>query len=187
MLLTGTLIVLAGLVVIAIIAAYAGLRRNSIPLAVYPGPAVRLRSYLFSSGASTSDRPRLPELTTPRYATTPATLYDRACLVCRQLGWSVVRQSSETLSVDAIASGPGFRADTVISIHVAADPAGACLRATARSRNGLADLGGDVRRIVDLTDRVDGLIDRAIARPAADAKPATITAAPVPQHAYRNG
>lgn len=156
--LSGMLAGLIILVLLAFIILCIIVSSKRLPVTPKPGAIKRLSQYLGQAVVETEVNPDLPELKTPTYEINPDILYDYCCLACRRLGWDIRRQSSETLTVEAVCHNRLARSEDVIVIKCAQFGRYAILNARSGCTNRLANFGTNVRHIMDLRERVDSLI-----------------------------
>jgi len=153
-----TAVAVSALIIISVITlmALTVIRSNNVPVTQAPGLLPRLRQYLGCNLVETEPNANLPELRTPRYEDTSArALYDCCCLACRRLGWEITRQSSETLTLEAIAPNRLIGFEDHVTVKCTDIGRHAVLNVRSASGFGIADFGANLRHVMDLNEQVN--------------------------------
>jgi len=131
-----------------------GLLANRAPLLDPPGLATRLRVYLTTHVAETSQSPTLPELTTPEYAVPVEDLLAAVEAALASLGWEW-RRAPDSGDYQAVVTTPVWRFRDDVSARVTdAGPGRSRLDVRSASRVGRGDLGANARHVIDLSAEV---------------------------------
>ncbi len=152
---------LALVAVMTVGALVSSLMGNEARLLGPPGVGARLRTYLSTNVAETSDTSPFPELRPRRYPDLgPEALFARVEEAVRALPRSRIRdRHPHTHWLRAVVRTRvlGHRHD--LTVWVEADPAGgSVLQVRSASRVGRGDLAANTRHILDLYERLDQLI-----------------------------
>lgn len=153
------LFALLGIVAGACAIAWALVSVHEVPMKEPPGILKRMGFYFTNRTVETSPDARLPELRTRQYALGSDELYDVVCMACRQLDWQILRQSSETLSVEAAAAN---RFNIPLDqISVRCSTVDSYARVNVKSTPGTAGLspGASLRHVMNLHDQIGQIIE----------------------------
>ena len=81
----------------------------------------------------------------------PTSAYEKAIATTQSLGWEIVNQDPENLTIDARETSLVFKFVDDIVIRVAPDGPNAVVDLRSKSRDGRGDLGANAARIVEFT------------------------------------
>lgn len=138
----------SALVVIPLGLAVGALALNRVPISAPPGPAARLAFYLSENAVETGDRPRFPELRTPRPEAAPEVVLEQVRAAMERLGWEAVRLDGRRVTAEAVTPLLRFRDDVEVEVRPAAQ--GSRVHIRSASRMGRADFGANLRHVLDL-------------------------------------
>lgn len=132
-----------------------GLLLNQPPWSEPPGSGARLRVYLNTNRAATSDATAFAELRPRRYQIAPDLVLVRIEKAVRALGWEIRSFDPAARKVEATVTTPllRFKDDVVIELQSGSD--GVVVQIVSQSRIGKGDLGANARHIVDLYRTLD--------------------------------
>ncbi len=82
----------------------------------------------------------------------PTKAYERAAATAQSLGWDIVHQDPEGLTIDARETSFLFKFVDDIAIRVRTEGSGAVIDLRSKSRDGRGDLGANAARIVEFAD-----------------------------------
>lgn len=117
-----------------------------------PGPWVRLKVYLTTHVAQTSDDSPFPELRTPHFALGCEQLHARLQQRMRALGWRLVESQPTLLRAQVVTPLLHFTDDVQVSLMPAGSGCRLQLRST--SRVGRADFGANQHHLMRLLDKL---------------------------------
>lgn len=129
--------------------------KTDAPLSERPGLQKRIKRYLSENQAETSNTSAYPELHTPLYMESPEHLFELVSSAVQALGWTLSFKSQERLEIKAEISAPILRVKDDISIQITAGEQGlSALQIRSASRVGKADMGANIRHIIDLKQKI---------------------------------
>jgi len=149
--------------------------KTDAPLSTRPGFNKRLKRYLSTNQAETSNTSPYPELHTPLYMESPEHLFELVSKAVENLGWSLTFRSQERLEIKAEITLPVLRVKDDIFISVKPGEQGlSSLQIRSSSRVGKADMGANIRHIIDLKEQIAKLrLKHPAALPAEATDPST--------------
>ncbi len=129
--------------------------KTDAPLSDRPGLPKRIKRYLSHNQAETSNSSPYPELHTPLYMEPPEHLFELVSSAVEELGWSLSFKSQERMEIKAQIIAPILRLKDDIFISVKAGEQGlSSLHIRSVSRVGKADMGANIRHIIDLKEQI---------------------------------
>lgn len=131
---------------------------NRLPWMDEPGMAMRLRTYLTTNVAETSEHSVFPELRSRRYALDPQATLISVRKAVATLGWPVVAESTQPPRLTAVATTPLLRFKDDVTVHVEREAGGSRVRVISRSRVGRGDLGANTRHVMDFHAALDAAV-----------------------------
>lgn len=145
------------LLIVALVTAFtfAVLLRNNANLLEPPGVVQRLKIFLTTNVAETSDDNPLPELRTPVFHASAEALYQRVINAAANLGWEVVSHDTENQQAHFIERSQLFLFEDDIIVQVKfLSPDESSLHVISSSRVGNADFAANSDHIQSLIHKI---------------------------------
>jgi uncharacterized protein (DUF1499 family) len=142
-------------VIIVSVLLFATLYRNDAHLLQPPGFAERMKIFLTSNSAKTSDQPVLEELKTPVFNMPADQLYHQVIEAAMHLGWSIADHDNDNQNAHFVISSPifMFEDDMIVQVEYL-NAHQSALHITSQSRTGRADLAANSSHIQRLLQQL---------------------------------
>ena len=135
-----------------------GLVLNNPPLDTAPGMTERLKTYLSTNVAETRRNHTFPELELPCYRLPPRTLFTHIEKSLAILGWQITDMDEKQWRIEAIVESALLKFKDDVTIVLKIEECGTAVYIRASSRVGRADLGANLRHILDLLNTMSRII-----------------------------
>ncbi len=144
------------LVLLPVLFVGASLAWNHPPLLDAPGIGTRLKTYLTTHIAETRENHPFPELRPHRFAVPPEVLFRFSQQVVSDMGWSVSGVEPTAYQLTSVATTGLWRFKDNVTLRVYTSPdGGSILYVRSESQVGKGDLGANIRRVLDVTHRIE--------------------------------
>lgn len=147
------LTILAACIAVTLIAG--GLLFNRLPWTEPPGVAARVRVYLTTNVAQTSETALFPELRPRTYPLPPGQMLTRMRDAAHALGWQIVAENAGRGMLGAVVTTPLMRFKDDVTATVKPENSGSVVYVHSQSRVGKGDLGANTRHVLDFYDALD--------------------------------
>ena len=132
---------------------------NDLPWSSPPGVITRLVQYLGNNDIRTSVDSTYPELRTRVYQLKEETLFDLARKAVSELGWEIIKDDRETLSIHALVTTRLFRFKDDVVITITDDGMDKYIvNLHSSSRVGKGDLGANTRHVINFYNTLDRIV-----------------------------
>lgn len=129
--------------------------RNEANLFQDPGFASRLKTFLSTNSATTSDDHPFRELRTPVYDMDAESLYKRVLFAASELKWEIIAHDSDNQNANFVVRSPIFLFEDDVFVQVTfVDSNKSSLLIQSSSRKGSADLAANSAHIQDLIKQI---------------------------------
>ncbi len=145
------------LLILLFVLVIGGVAWTGAPVFAEPGSLSRLYRYFSSNTAETAHGHPFPELRVRCYRETPEVLFQAVAKAARELDWRVAESRPGAYSADAVATTSLLRFRDDVTIELRPVDCGTELWIVSSSRIGRADLGANVRHIMEFTEAFERL------------------------------
>jgi len=149
------LTILAACIAVALLAG--GLLLNRLPWTEPPGVTARVRVYLTTNVAQTSETALFPELRPRKYPLPPEQMLTLVRDAARALGWEIVAENAGRGMLGAVVTTPFMRFKDDVTVTVKPADSGSVVHVRSQSRVGKGDLGTNTRHVIDFYGALDHL------------------------------
>lgn len=156
--LTKIIIIVLCLISIPMVLILSAFKHNDLPWTGPPGPMARVKHYLTTNIAETTQDSPYPELRIREYDYPADQLFSLLEASVVELGWQIDSQRDQAYSLHAVVTTPllGYQDD----VHIRLIPVSANrnqLYVRSSSRKGRGDFGTNTRHILDLYNQLEKL------------------------------
>jgi uncharacterized protein (DUF1499 family) len=146
--------ILISLVLLYLIIGIGTIVKNGTSLFDQPGVIERLKTFLSTNVAETSENAAYPELRTRNYPSTKQVIIEKTIVAATQLGYTLNNQTDGELHFVATTALLKFKDDLYVSISEN-ENGSTTVNAKSKSRKGRADFGANINNITRLFSQIE--------------------------------
>ncbi len=159
--LTKIIVIVLCLISIPMVLILSAFNHNDLPWTEPPGPMARVKHYLTTNVAETTQDSPYPELRMREYDYPTDQLFSLLEASVAELGWQIDGQRDQVYSLHAVVTTPLLRyQDDVLIRLIPISTNRNHLYVRSSSRKGRGDLGTNTRHILDLYSQIEKLVGK---------------------------